>query len=232
MSTILRALKKLEHEKTSNKPDPTDIDLEFLDSPPPVPRRSPLKGILMVGLLLACGSGATYLFMSRTKKTPAPAPVTRPAAPQARQAVVLKPTTSARTNALALANRSSAASPHAASAPQVQAHQKPAPAASPVTRRAKVQPEYQDEERPVKKQRAPQIAKTAEPEKRVRSSASITVNGIALSDGEKRKAIVNGMSVSIGSVVEGARIVDIQENRVQFSRGNRTFEISVGNTGP
>jgi len=226
MSTILRALKKLEHEKTSNKPDPTDIDLEFLDSPRPVPRRSPLKRVLIVGLLLACGSGATYLFMSRTEKAPAPVPVTQPAAPHARQAVVLKPATSARQDALALANRSSAASPRAASVPQIQVQQKPAPA----TRRAKVQPEYQDEEIPVKKQRVTKTAKTAESVKRIRSSSSITVNGIALSDGEKRKAIVNGMSVSIGSVVEGARIVDIQENRVQFSRGNRTFEITVGNT--
>jgi general secretion pathway protein B len=61
---------------------------------------------------------------------------------------------------------------------------------------------------------------------------SLTVNGLALSDGEKRKAIVNGVSVSVGSVIEGARIEDIQENRVRFSRGGKKFEITVGSTGP
>jgi type II secretory pathway component PulC len=61
---------------------------------------------------------------------------------------------------------------------------------------------------------------------------SLTVNGIVLSDGEKRKAIVNGMSVSIGSVIEGALVEDILSDRVRFSHGGETFEVSVGNTGP
>jgi general secretion pathway protein B len=236
MSTILRALKKLEHEKTSRKPDPADIDLEFLSSSPstPAPRRSPLKGVFVIALLLACGSAGTYLFMTRTEKKPVPIP--RPAAPQARQAIPFKTATSALSSTVALANRSSAASPRTTSTPQTQtqaqtqAQQKPAPATL-AMQPAKTPPESLPKQVSLKKQRLQQIAKTPKAPIRNTSSTSLTVNGIALSDGEKRKAIVNGMSVSVGSVVEGARIEDIQENRVRFSRGNRKFEISVGNSG-
>lgn len=224
MSTILRALKKLEHEKASRKPDPADMDLEFLSSSSPAPRRSLLKGALMVGLLLACGSVATYLFMTRAEKKPIPIP--RPAAPRARQTVVFKTATSALSSTMSLANRSSAASPRATSASPAQARQKPAPA-SHATQPAEPLPKQVS----IKKQRAPQAEKAPKPPTQNTSSTSLTVNGIALSDGEKRKAIVNGMSVSVGSVIEGARIEDIRENRVRFSRGNRKFEISVGNSG-
>jgi general secretion pathway protein B len=230
MSTILRALKKLEHEKTSRKPDPADIDLEFLSSSPatPAPHRSPLRSVLMVGLLLACGSTATYLFMTQAEKKPVPVP--RPVAPQARQAIAFKPATSALSSTVALANRSSAASLRAVSAPPAQAQPKPAPAPH-ATQPAKHQSEPQTKQVSIKKQRMPQAAKAPKSSFQSTSFTSLTVNGIALSDGEKRKAIVNGMPVSVGSVIEGARIEDIQENRVRFSRGKKKFEISVGNSG-
>jgi general secretion pathway protein B len=217
MSSVLRALKKLQHDKASRKPDPTDIDLEFLRSPAPAPRRSPLKGALLVGLLLACGSVATYLFMSRAEKGPvARAPVVS----QARQAAFMKPT-SALPAIQPLANSSSAASPAG------QAQQVPAPtplAVQPPLPAAKTKPESLPRQTPATKPPKAPIRTTPLP--------SLTVNGLALSDGEKRKAIVNGVSVSVGSVIEGARIEDIQENRVRFSRGGKKFEITVGSTGP
>jgi general secretion pathway protein B len=175
-----------------------------------------------VGLLLACGSAATYLFMTRAEKEPVARP---PAAPQARQAVFTKPT-SALSTVPPLTNNSSAAAPRAVSAP-------PAPlAVQPPLPAAKSQPESPPGQTPVTKQPAPHAAKTPRAPVRTTPLLSLTVDGIALSDGEKRKAIVNGMSVSVGSVIEGARVEDIQENRVRFSHGGKTFEISVGNTGP
>src|SRR5450631_1162603 len=215
MSTILRALKKLQHDKASRKPAPTDLDLEFLRSSPPAPRRSPLKGALLVGLLLACGSAATYLFVTRTGSEPSARP---PAPPQARQAVFRKPT-SARSTVPTLANSSSAGSPRAVSAPPAQAQQKLAPA--PLAGQT-----------PVTKQPASHAAKTPRALLRTTPLPSLTVDGIALSDGENRKAIVNGKSVSVGSLIEGARVEDIQENRVRFSHGGKKFEVTVGNTGP
>jgi general secretion pathway protein B len=174
-----------------------------------------MKGALLVGLLLACGSAATYLFMTRADKEPAARP---PDAPQARQAAFRKPT-SARSTVPPLANSSSAAAPLAVTTPPAQAQQKPAPV--PLAGQT-----------PVTRQPAPHAAKTPRAPVRTTPRPSLTVNGLALSDGEKRKAIVNGISVSIGSIIEGARVEDIQENRVRFSHGGKTFDISVGNTGP
>lgn len=219
MSTILRALKKLEHDKAARKPDPADMDLEFLENTPPAPRRSPLKGIVLVGLLVACGSAATYLFMSRTEKVPPPA---AQVAPPARQ-VVFKPATSVLPPPTPQANRSSASAPSALPALPLQAEQKPAPPAT------KVQADTPPKQAPVAKPYAPKAPK---PQVQTTPLPSLTVNGIALSDGEKRKAIVNGMSVSVGSVIGGARVEEIQGNRVRFSYGGKTFEVSVGNTGP
>ena len=231
MSTILRALKKLQHDKTSRKPDPTDIDLEFLRSSPPAPRRSPLKGALLVGLLLACGSAATYLLMTRAEKEPVARP---PAALQARQAAFRKPT-SALSTVVPLANSSSAVAPRTVTAPPAQVQQIPTPAPlaiQPPLPAAMSQPESLPRQTPVITKPAQHAAKPPKAPVRITPFPLLTVNGIALSDGEKRKAIVNGMSVSVGSVIEGARVEDIQENRVRFSHGGKTFEISVGNSGP
>jgi len=225
MSTILRALKKLEHDKATRKPDPTEMDLEFLDSTPPAHRRSPLKLILTVGLLICGASGATYLFMGGTENKPAPSP---PIPPQVRQAA-FKPVTTAKPAVSVLAHSSSATSPPAV---PLQAEQKPVttlPAAKPPQAITKESPPKQV---PAAKQHVPQTPKAPKAQLQAPSHPSLTVNGIALSDGEKRKAIVNGMSVSVGSVIEGARVEEILGNRVRFSHGGKTFEISVGNTGP
>ena len=231
MSTILRALKKLEHDKASRKPGPAEMDLEFLDSAPPAPRRSLLKRVLMVFLLVACGSVATYLIMAPTEKTspPAQSPATR-----ARQ-IALKPVTSASQATVPLANRSSAAAQRTVSATPAQAeHRTPPPplTAKPLQAIPKAPPVLLSKTTPIMKQLSPQTAKTSKPSLEKTPLPSLTVNGLALSDGEKRKAIVNGMSVSVGSVIEGARVEEILENRVRFSHGGKTFEISVGNTGP
>ncbi len=60
----------------------------------------------------------------------------------------------------------------------------------------------------------------------------LTVNGIALSDGETRQAVVNGVTVSKGSYVGGAKVEEILQNRVRFSRGGIKFDVIVGDSGP
>lgn len=231
MSTILRALKKLEHEKAARKPEQADLDLEFLNSPAPAPRRSLVKTAVVVSLLIAVGGAATYLYLTGSDKQPAPV---QPPAPQPRQAV-LKAATTVMPTAAPLANRSSASAPGAVPAPPIQAVQKPGPspqAVTPVPPAAKVQADTPPKPAPVAKQHAPQPPKAPKPQLQTAPPLSLTVNGIALSDGEKRKAIVNGMSVSVGSTVGGARVEEILGNRVRFSYGGKSFEISVGNTGP
>ncbi|MEI7817967.1 MAG: hypothetical protein WCI45_12345, partial [Desulfuromonadales bacterium] len=64
MSSILKALKKLEDDKVARRPDELKIDAEILrvDSSPGYS----LTGIVIASLLLmACGSGVTYLYLNR-----------------------------------------------------------------------------------------------------------------------------------------------------------------------
>jgi len=53
----------------------------------------------------------------------------------------------------------------------------------------------------------------------------LKVNGIAFQDGADSVAVINGVTVSNGSVIEGARVEEIQKDRVRFSRGGERFDI-------
>jgi general secretion pathway protein B len=61
--------------------------------------------------------------------------------------------------------------------------------------------------------------------------ASLKVEGIAFQDGGTDSvAVVNGVAVSKGSVIEGARVEEILKDRVKFSRGSEKFEIILDKT--
>lgn len=54
----------------------------------------------------------------------------------------------------------------------------------------------------------------------------ITVSGIAWQDEKSlRRAVINGLLVSEGAEILGAKVVEIKESRVRFSRGGESFEI-------
>jgi general secretion pathway protein B len=54
----------------------------------------------------------------------------------------------------------------------------------------------------------------------------IIVSGIAWQDERPlRRAVINGFLVEEGSVIQGARIIEIKESRVRFSRGDEVFEV-------
>jgi len=62
--------------------------------------------------------------------------------------------------------------------------------------------------------------------------ADIKVSGIAWQDERRaRRAVVNGFLLHEGSVVSGAKITEIRQDRVRFSQGGRTFEVSLISTG-
>jgi general secretion pathway protein B len=59
----------------------------------------------------------------------------------------------------------------------------------------------------------------------------IKVNGIAFQDGSSDSvAVVNGIPVSNGSIIEGAMVEDIQRDRIRFSYGSEKFEVPLGKT--
>ena len=62
--------------------------------------------------------------------------------------------------------------------------------------------------------------------------ADIKVSGIAWQDERRaRRAVVNGFLLHEGSVISGAKITEIRQDRVRFSQGGRTFEVSLISTG-
>jgi general secretion pathway protein B len=60
------------------------------------------------------------------------------------------------------------------------------------------------------------------------SPSTLKVSGIAWQEERlDRRAVVNGVLAAEGEVIEGARIVLIDQERVRFSRGGDTFEVAV-----
>jgi len=54
----------------------------------------------------------------------------------------------------------------------------------------------------------------------------ITVSGIAWQDERHlRRAVINGALVGEGAEVQGAKVIEIRENHVRFSRGGEIFEV-------
>ena len=54
------------------------------------------------------------------------------------------------------------------------------------------------------------------------------MNGIAFQEGSRdNMAMINGIAVSSGEMIEGVRVEDIQKNRVIFSQGGEKFEIRL-----
>jgi len=55
---------------------------------------------------------------------------------------------------------------------------------------------------------------------------AITVSGIAWQEERHlRRAVINGALVGEGAEILGAKVVEIRENRVRFSRGGEIFEV-------
>jgi hypothetical protein len=75
------------------------------------------------------------------------------------------------------------------------------------------------------------IRKPAEPAPRVSATAppSLKLSGIIWQEepGERR-AMINGTIATEGSIIEGAKIVEIYPTRVRFSYNRKPFEITLG----
>lgn len=229
MSSILKALKKLEDGKAARPPGSLDIGADILRSD--TRQRFSLPGVILVaGLLFICGSGATYLYLKHTAlpnpsrqppaaaavqaERPAP-PLPAPAVPHPSQQV----TGATRTEfPQQHAKHDAVITPHAAP-PQQFAKTRPTP-------------------RPVQKKTLPDHLKTAAADHAtspvVQNASAVTppvikVNGIAFqNDGSGSVAVVNGIPVANGSMIEGARVEEIQKDRVRFSYGGEKFEVSMG----
>ena len=228
MSSILKALKKLENDKATRRPDELRIDAEILRTGRT--RHFSATGVLLTSLLLLSGgSGATYLYMKQgifSERAKQNVPVL------SRQNLTAGSTSSniqaeAPPETLVVVPAQQQKTAGAALEPQLQLP----PSAEPV--RANMQ---QNQVRP-----PPVPSKHVDSTKTVpsipaqplsavvKSVPVLRVNGIAFQDRSADSvAMVNGVAVMNGAIIEGVKIEEIFKNKVIFSFNGEKFDIQLG----
>ena len=82
-----------------------------------------------------------------------------------------------------------------------------------------------------KEAKAPQKAadKTAEPARKETAAAPpLKLSGILWYDNPlQRRAVINGMALPEGSVIEGVRVLEIHPARVRLSHNGRSYDIAM-----
>ncbi|MBI5483754.1 MAG: general secretion pathway protein GspB [Deltaproteobacteria bacterium] len=230
MSSILKALKKLEDDKAARRPDELKIDSEILRSSDTPSRLSPASAIALSMLLLAGGSSATYFFMKRDR---APEPVIVQAPVESvpnRPVVPVPPVIKAERLPSEVPVVPSASGSKKAEVSKPKADKTPPPAktatvtAPPAPKPVKPAPAV----KPVVQARAAAPAGTP-PAASAKGAPALRVTGIAFNDGGADSvAMINGVPISSGSSIEGVKVVEIHENRVGFSYNGEKFEIPLG----
>lgn len=220
MSYILDALKKIEHEKSKKVQPNGRVSISgdlFLDR-----KRSPAKaGIWKIVALIAAASlvtcaGTWFMLRGNSKKgsarirsvsSPPPAPVVPvPVLPSPPPVVV------------------------APAVPPVAA-----PAAPKNRGTVGDDDSTQREDSPVKKKIKTQsfTAPPKQPVQTVQAPADIKLSGIAWQDERSgRRAVINGFLLKEGAVILGAKITDIQSDRVRFTSAAGAFEIKLDSVLP
>lgn len=220
MSSILKALKKLEDEKAAKLGQKVDITKDIFGSArqaaPDFRRPLMIAGVTVAAVV----AGMAYFLTAKPKAVPVPpsppaatvpaapaeAPPTPPAQPlsQPPQSVSVAPALSpARPAGKGLLSPPRPPElltdyPAITAAPRAVPSLQTAPAA------------------PVHPPSAPQTL--------------VTVNGIAYNkDAADRLAVINGIPVGEGKTIGGGiRVEEIMPDRVRFSQGNKSFEVAIG----
>ena len=223
MSSILKALKKLENDTSLYKPEQLKIDAKILQDG--VSGSFSRTSIFMIAVaLFVCGGGATFLYFnisSRHAITPqtissgtesqSPSPGPSGISPLLKSVKVQATTPEVSTPTISLPVRK-----------QTRLLKDPAqPSLSPRSKNQHVEvaspPELKPEAKPVPASTAPVSAV---------SRPILTINGIAFQEGgSDNLAVINGVTVSNGAIIEGVKVEDIQKDRVRFSQGSEKFEI-------
>jgi len=225
MSSILKALKKLEDEKGANRPDTLKLNSDILRGENP--KRYSATGVVFAAFLLfAGGSIATYLVMKQAISTKSQSvsqkaasstnPIRTPASIHVKTEKLQEPVEIAPAKSPGI-NKTTVVS-----TPQIRT------GAVKSDRNGSLQqknpPAKNDDHNNIKSVTAIQ------PQAPVRTAApALRVNGIAFQDGTTDNvAIINGVPVSDGSIVEGAKVESIHKNKVRFSYNGESFEIQLG----
>ena len=216
MSSILKALKKLEQEKAARKPDSFRIDAEILRGG--TKRRFFSTGASLTAIVLfLCGVAGTYLFMKQTQTS---APV------QQSQSSKNRVRDDSSTGVFPASTLPAAEPQPRQPAKGISAPEKSGLSPRSMEKRQHTQTVKSTETVP---QAVPAESKSVSPAVPVAplvpsAKPVLTVSGIAFQDGADSVAVINGVTVSNGSVIEGARVEEIQKDRVRFSRGAEKFD--------
>jgi hypothetical protein len=215
MSSILKALKKLENDNATCKPGQIRIDSKILQERS-VPGLSRFTVCLLVIVFVAVGSGTTYVFMK--KQEGSAAIQTRSNAPPRPAALTQAPV---GTDIQQRKQKQRPTLPKIITRPEepISSHRIPATSLTTVT-----QPEKQVAPlQPIEMPQQPNVQNTPVA---VIVRPVLTVNGIAFQEGSgDNLAVINGTTVTKGSVIEGVKVEEIQNDRVRFSQKGERFEI-------
>ncbi len=218
MSSILKALKKLEHEKSGHVPVSLKIDSDILRTVDSSRSFSTSAFVIMILLVFAGGAAVAFYFMketstpltvttsqSTTTPRPLPSPVIKPEALPAEIVMVPAPTHTSGEVSRQLNNKPDSGEPSS-----------------------------------IKSDKEPQIDSLLPPkkipgvllvERPVPAIPALRVNGIAFQEsGADNMAIINGTAVASGSTIEGVTVEEVRKDRVLFQFNGEKFEIHLGQT--
>lgn len=226
MSSILKALKKLEVDNTTRWPGEYKINTEIVRSDTHS-RLSPAVLLVTSVLLLAGGSAATFMYMNKDR-TPEPS-LPKPVSIQKQNPPHVS-SSNIKTERLPEAQAVVPAKQLKAEKADIPRQRQPsvptvtAPATNSRTVKSFVASKPADVPSPGTKKSTPHPLPA--PNKAV---PALRVNGIAFQDGGADSvAMINGEPFSSGAVVNGAKIEEIHKNKVRFSYNGEQFEIQLG----
>jgi len=222
MSLILDALKKLDREKSSRRNRTASIAVEILRPDRPRSGKKIPLYFAAVSLTAIAAAALTYGMIAGfgfPSKSSPPAPVNLPPPSQE-----VAPPPASREPVREARDEISRVPPKIQTPAESRAESKD-PATVQVEKKAsqKVVPEEANV--------APGNAKrTAEPtpKESAPTPPSLKLSGILWhEEPSERRAMINGMILIEGSVIEGVKVVEIHPTRVRLSHNGRPFEISI-----
>ena len=223
MSYILDALKKIEHEKNKRTGPGGRVSISgdlFQERSRPPARSGLWKIVLLVVVAsLVAGAGTWFVLQGKDRNGATVVRLATPSLPVPANTPVVTP-------AVPLPVQTQSAP---VATPPVQSSA-PVPAASKRTETAGGEEASPREVRHSKKQiKAQQPAQySKQTVQTVQAPADIKLSGIAWQDERAaRRAVINGFLFKEGAVVSGAKITDIQADRVRFSSAAGQFEIKL-----
>jgi hypothetical protein len=221
MSSILKALKKLENDTRKSRPDRLGIDAKIvLDGASTGFSRTAVS--LMAVVLFVCGGGATYFYLKHDAPNVIAPQTIASRADSNRQSpvsanipAVLKSRSKSESVQITTPSLLPSKSPPVLGT-QAHSHNEPLKSS---------QPPRPEEQLGIADSKPKVLTMPAAPTSAV-IRPTLTINGIAFQEGgSDNLAVINGITVSNGDVIEGIKVEEIHKDRVRFSHGSEKFEI-------